>query len=223
MQSKKKNETVHEVSIVYKFPLVPLDNSDISDVSAACPVTVPARQGHSNGNANNVRKSNRVKENGSANGLKKIYGRKDENDYETKLSELKGTISNADKFAKQFQGGKAGHVESIQSDHRVGTRRRKSGSVKRFKQDLSSSGSNLSQNVTPNIHVGYGATDAQIEVENLGLTVDGLNHRALIDNYVNVPVITKIVKPVGFSSSVSDNTQDVSVNFLAIRSVFHKL
>ncbi|XVF42724.1 hypothetical protein PTKIN_Ptkin01aG0386900 [Pterospermum kingtungense] len=239
IQSKKKqthssgatyNETGHE------FPLVPLDNADIADLPATCPVTVLACQGHSNGNANNVRKSNRVMENGSRNGSKRIYRRKDENDHDdAKISELEGTISsnglNDDKLAKRFQGGKPSqgnglanglakvdHMESVQSDRRGGAKRRKSGSVKRYKQDLSSSGSNLTQNVLPNILVGYGTPDAQIGIENLGLTVDGLSRRPLSDNYANVPAITKILKPVGLSASVSDNTQDVSVNFLAIRS-----
>ncbi|XWS57939.1 hypothetical protein CRYUN_Cryun09bG0216000 [Craigia yunnanensis] len=244
IQSKKKqlrsfvatyNVTGLEVSVVDNSPLVPLDNSDIADLSAAFPVTVPACEGESNGNANNVKKSNRVKENGTTNGSKQIDERKDENDYDTKLSELKGAISsngvNADKLAIWFQGGKASegdglasglpkvdHVESVQSDRRTGSKRRKCGSVKRFKQDLSSFASNLTQNATPNIHVGYEITDAQIGIENLGVTADGLSHRPLIDNSVNVPVITKILKPVGFSASVSDNTQDVSVTFLAIRS-----
>ncbi|XVE90315.1 hypothetical protein DITRI_Ditri20bG0067600 [Diplodiscus trichospermus] len=244
IQSKKKqsrssavtyNVTGLEVSVVDKSSLVPLGNSDIAGFSAASPVTVPAREGESNANTKNVRKSNRVKENGSTNGSKKIDERKDQNDYDTKLSELKGGISsngvNADKCAIRFQGGKASegdglanglpnvdNVESVQSNRRIGAKRRKSGSVKRFKQDLSSSGSNLIQNAIPNIHVGYGITDTQIGDGNLGLTADGLSHRPLIDNSVNVPVITGILKPVGFSASVSDNTQDVSVNFLAIRS-----
>ena len=39
------------------------------------------------------KKSNRVKKKGSTNGSKQIDERKDENDYDTKLSELKGAIS----------------------------------------------------------------------------------------------------------------------------------
>ncbi|XP_022718713.1 chromo domain-containing protein LHP1 isoform X2 [Durio zibethinus] len=244
IQSKKKqprssastyNATGLEVNVVDKSPLVPLDNSDVATLSASSPLTVPVREGESNGNAKNVKKSNRVKENGSTNGSKQIEERKDENDYDTKLSELKGAISsngvNADKLAIRFQGGtasegdglanglpKVDHVKSVQSDRRIGAKRRKSGSVKRFKQDQSPSGSNLTQTATPNIHVGYGITDAQIGIENLGFSADGLSHRHLIDNSVNVPVITKILKPVVFSASVSDNTQDVSVTFLAIRS-----
>ena len=117
--------------------MVPLDNSDIAYLSALFPVTVPTREGESNGNANNVKKSNRIKENGSTNGSKQIDGRKDENDYDTTLSELKGAISsngvNADKLAIRFQGGKASesdglanglpkvdNVESVQSDRQIG-------------------------------------------------------------------------------------------------------
>ncbi|XP_022742435.1 chromo domain-containing protein LHP1-like isoform X2 [Durio zibethinus] len=240
IQSKKKQlrssiATYNATGLVVdKSSMVPFDISDIADLSAASPVTVPAHEGVSNGNVNNLKKPKRVKENGSTNGSKQIDERKDENDYDTKLSELKGAISsngiNADKLAMRFQGGKISEgdglanglpkvdqVESVQSDRRTGAKRRKSGSVKRFKQDLSSSGSNLTQNATSNIHVGNGITDAQIGIENLGLTANGLSHGPLIDNSVNVPVITKILKPVGFSASVSDNNQDVSVTFLAIR------
>ncbi|XWS42788.1 hypothetical protein CRYUN_Cryun16bG0044500 [Craigia yunnanensis] len=242
-QSKKKqphssaatyNATGLEDSVVDKSPLVPPDNSGIADLSASSTVTVSAREGESNGNANNVKKANRLKENGSANGSKQIDETKDENDYDTKLSELKGAVSsngNVDKLAIRFQDGKASEgdslanglqkvdrKESVQSDRRTGAKRRKSGSVKRFKQDLTPSGPNLTQNATPNIHVGYEITDAQIGIGNLGLTANGLSHWPPIDNSVNVPVITKILKPVGFSASLSDNNQDVSVTFLALRS-----
>ncbi|OMO63764.1 hypothetical protein COLO4_32214 [Corchorus olitorius] len=239
-QSKKKqprssSSTYNEVNVVDKsLSLVPLDNSRTVDLTASSPVSVSVHEGEIIPNSNNVRITNRVMENGSANGSKKNETN-DENDYDTKLSELKGAISsngvNADKLAMRFQEGKASEGdgltngqpkvdrgESVQGDRRTGAKRRKSGSVKRFKQDISSSGPDLSQNSTSNIHVGYGITDGHIGIENLGLRVDGLSNRLQIDNSVNVPIITKILKPVSFSASVSDNIQDVSVTFLAIRS-----
>ncbi|KAE8668841.1 Chromodomain protein, putative isoform 2 [Hibiscus syriacus] len=224
------NSTDLEVSVIDKPPLVPIDDSGIPDLSASSTVTVSLREGECNGNGNTVKRSKRVKENSSANGSKIIDGKKDENDYDTKLSELKGALSskgtNADKFAVRFQEGKAsegdGPVnelprvgESVPSDRRTGAKRRKPSSVKRFKQDSASTGPNLTQNA---INVGYAITDADMEMVNLGLTADGLSHRPLIDNSVNVPVITKIIKPVEFSASISDNDQDVSVTFLALRS-----
>ncbi|KAK8514540.1 hypothetical protein V6N12_057441 [Hibiscus sabdariffa] len=166
-------------------------------------VIVSAREGERNGNGNNVKRSKRVKGNSSANGSKKIDETKDENDYDTKLSELKGVLSskvaNADKLAVRFQEGKAsegdGAVnglprvgEPVLSDRHTGANRRKSGSVKRFKQDSASTGPNLTQNA---IRVGYANTDADMEMVNLGLTSD---------------------------ASVLDNNQDVSVTFLALRS-----
>ncbi|XVF56719.1 hypothetical protein PTKIN_Ptkin06aG0142700 [Pterospermum kingtungense] len=243
-QSKKKqprssaatyNAAGLEVSVVDKPPLVPIDDSGTAKLSASSRVMLSAREGESNGNANNVKKSDRVKENGSANSSKQIDETKDENDYDTKLSELKGASSsngvNADKLAIRFQEGKASEGdglanglpkvdrrETVQSDRRIGAKRRKSGSVKRFKQDLASSGANLTQNATPNIHVGCGITNSEIGIGNLGLTADGFSQRPPIDNSINIPVITKILKPVGFSASVSDNNQDVSVTFLALRS-----
>ncbi|PPS14119.1 hypothetical protein GOBAR_AA06452 [Gossypium barbadense] len=242
-QSKKKqpcssgstyNATGLDLGVVDKTPLVPFDNSGIADLSASSPVIVLAREGERNGNSSNVRRAKRVKDNSSTNGSKKVDETKDENDYDTKLSELKGALSskggNTDKLAIRFQEGKAsegdGPVnglqkvdrgESVQSDRRTGAKRRKSGSVKRFTQDPASCGPNLTQNAT-NVHVGYAITDAEMEIVNLGLAADGSSHRSPIDNSLNVPVITKILKPVGFSASVSANTQDVSVTFLALRS-----
>ncbi|GMI78987.1 LIKE HETEROCHROMATIN PROTEIN 1, TERMINAL FLOWER 2 [Hibiscus trionum] len=242
IQSKKKqphssaftsNVTGLEVGVVYKSPSVPLDNSDVAGLPASSPTAVPARERENNRNANHVKKRNIVKENGSTSGSKKIHRRKDENDYNTKLSDLKVSSNgvNADKRAIQVQEGNASGndgltdglpnvdgVESVKSDRRTGAKRRKSGSVKRFKQDISSFRSDLTQSATPNIRVGYGTTDAQIGIENLCLTADGLTNTPLIDNSVNIPIITKILKPVGFSASVSDNNQDVSVTFLAIGS-----
>ncbi|KAK8593945.1 hypothetical protein V6N13_042501 [Hibiscus sabdariffa] len=242
IQSKKKqphssaftsNVSSLEVGVVDKSLSVPRENSDSAGLPASSPTAVPAREGENNRNANNVKKRNIVKENGSTSGSKKIHRRKDENDYNTKLSDLKVSSNgvNADKRAIRVQEGNASGndgltdglpnvdgVESVKSDRRTGAKRRKSGSVKRFKQDISSFGSNLTQSATPNIRVGYGTTDAQIGIENLCLTADGLNNTPLIDNAANMPIITKILKPVGFSASVSDNNQDVSVTFLAIGS-----
>ncbi|KAK8712180.1 hypothetical protein V6N13_147427 [Hibiscus sabdariffa] len=224
------NATGLEVSVIDKPPLVPIDESGIADLSASSTVTVSAREGERNGNGINVKRSKRVKENSSAKGSKKTDERKDENDYDTKLSELKGALSskgaNADKLALRLQEGKAsegdGPVnglprigESVLSDRRTGAKRRKSGSVKRFKQDSASSGPNLTQNA---VHAGYAITDADMEMVDLGLTANGLSHRPPIDNSVNVSVITNIIKPVEFSASISDNNQDVSVTFLALRS-----
>ncbi|KAK8628159.1 hypothetical protein V6N13_063871 [Hibiscus sabdariffa] len=210
-----------------------MTSSYAAGLPASSPTAVPAREGENNRNANNFKKRNIVKENGSTSGSKKIHQRKDENDYNTKLSDLKVSSNgvNADKRAIRGQevntSGNDGltdglpnvdGVESVKSDRRTGAKRRKSGSVKRFKQDISSFGSNLTQSATQNIRVGYGTTDAQIGIENLCLTADGLNNTPLIDNAANMPIITKILKPVGFSASVSDNNQDVSVTFLAIGS-----
>ncbi|MFQ6635623.1 hypothetical protein Gotur_010101 [Gossypium turneri] len=115
---------------------------------------------------------------------------------------------NTDKLAIRFQEGRAAEggglvnglpkvdrEESVQS--RTEAKRRKSGSVKRFKQDPASSGPNLTQNAT-NVHVGYAITDAEMEIVDLGLAADSSSHRSPIDNSLSEPVITKILKPVDF-------------------------
>jgi hypothetical protein len=40
------------------------------------------------------------------------------------------------------------------------------------------------------------------------------------ENTINALAITKILKPTGFSASVSDNAQDVLITFRALRFVY---
>ncbi|PPD85358.1 hypothetical protein GOBAR_DD17704 [Gossypium barbadense] len=154
----------------------------------------------------------RVKDDNSANGSKKIDETKHENDYDTKLSELKGALSseggNKDKLAIRFQEGRAAEGDgpvnglpkvdrgkSVQSDRRTGAKRRKSGSVKRFKQDPASSGPNLTQNAT-NVHVGYAITDAEMEI--VKSWSDG--KEVMVDNQylqANNPLLIIMAKPAG--------------------------
>ncbi|GLT49203.1 hypothetical protein SLA2020_227800 [Shorea laevis] len=215
--------------------LVPFDNSSFGHLPASNQVSVAGHVGKNNGNFNIVGMANRANDNGSSNGLKKTDERREGNEYDTKLSELKGAVSsngvNADKLSLKFQEGKASegdglanglpkvdHQETVQSNRQTGAKRRKSGSVKRFKQDPALSEPNLTQNSTPNVTVSYSVTDAWIGIENPILTGENSSYKPKVDHSVNACTITKILKPIGFSSSVSDTGQDVSVIFVAMRS-----
>ncbi|GLT87554.1 hypothetical protein SLE2022_056330 [Rubroshorea leprosula] len=241
VQSKKRQPRsytggVSEASFGEKsLALVPFDNSSFSHLPASNQVSVAGHVGKNNGNFNIVGLANRANENGSSNGLKKTDERREGNEYDTKLSELKGEVSsngvNADKLSLKFQEGKASegdglanglpkvsHQETVQSNRQTGAKRRKSGSVKRFKQDPALSEPNLTQNSTPNVTVSYSVTDAWIGIENPILTGENSSYKPKVDHPVNACTITEILKPIGFSSSVSDNGQDVSVIFVATRS-----
>ncbi|KAI4365262.1 hypothetical protein MLD38_021261 [Melastoma candidum] len=138
--------------------------------------------------------------------------RQEEPDYDPKLSELRGTASSngfprnssatnvreANNSGGSVSAGTppADSVEPVQSARRMGARRRKPNSVKRFKQEMVSE-SSIDQN-------GFGSTAYNINTE--------------MSNAKGSPVITKIIKPIGFSASVANNIQDVSVTFMVMRS-----
>ncbi|RDX82853.1 Chromo domain-containing protein LHP1, partial [Mucuna pruriens] len=139
------------------------------------------------------------------------FAKHDQNDYDPKLSELKATTNTAvqvDKLAIHFQQPKVGQsnvdcVEPIQTGRFRGAKRRKSGSVKRFKRE----------------------TDAGKPVDAINMPVGaveparmGNNSPIKIADAKNACNIVKIIKPIGYSASLSDNIQDVLVTFMAMRS-----
>lgn len=188
-----------------------------------------------NGDDNNEKTSKQTDENGSMNGSKQ-NARKEDNEYDPKLSELRGTVPNndvnMDKFAIHFQEGNApegnghanGHIkidymEPVQDSRRTGSKRRKSGSVKRFKKESASCEPVFLQNSSSNFSVGFSGAIAQQGIENPSLPWSTSSHKPMGENSINVLAITKIIKPIGFSASVFDNVQDVLVTFLATRFV----
>ncbi|XP_058000374.1 chromo domain-containing protein LHP1 isoform X4 [Hevea brasiliensis] len=201
--------------------------------------SITGHEGENNGDVSNAKTVKKADENGYTNGSKQTFAMKEDNEYDPKLSELRGTIStndvNADKLAIHFQddnasrgGGstnglhKVDYADSIQNSRRTGAKRRKSGSVKRFKKDLDMCESLCLQSspffLKPsplNVSVGSGGATAQLGIENGTLVGTNSSHKPV---GVNSTTITKILKPIGFSASVMDNVQDVLVTFVALRS-----
>ncbi|MED6113027.1 La ribonucleoprotein [Stylosanthes scabra] len=143
--------------------------------------------------------------------------RSQENDYDPKLIELRATSNNgvdADNLAPHVQLAKTStgnshpagdlKVNSMdlpQSDRCRGAKRRKSGSVKRFK--------------CPSELV-----DAQKSISLFGTGRAGMPRDAGNNSRgrnVNGGNIVKIIKPIGYSASLSGNTQDILVTFIAVR------
>ncbi|KAJ9185692.1 hypothetical protein P3X46_005290 [Hevea brasiliensis] len=224
-----------EVDVVDKsLSSAPLNNSSHVDPPAGS-----GHEGENNGDVSNAKTVKKADENGYTNGSKQTFAMKEDNEYDPKLSELRGTIStndvNADKLAIHFQddnasrgGGstnglhKVDYADSIQNSRRTGAKRRKSGSVKRFKKDLDMCESLCLQSspffLKPsplNVSVGSGGATAQLGIENGTLVGTNSSHKPV---GVNSTTITKILKPIGFSASVMDNVQDVLVTFVALRS-----
>ncbi|KFK25993.1 terminal flower 2 protein [Arabis alpina] len=150
----------------------------------------------------------------------------EEKDYDPTLNELRGPINN-NNGAGCSQGGGGGigsegdnvrtngllkvYPKELDKDSRfIGAKRRKSGSVKRFKQDASTSNNNhittTEQNVTPDTMIGN-EYPGVLENNNLSQKTN-----------VEVWNILKILKPMSFASSFSNNTQEVLVTFLVLRS-----
>lgn len=181
-----------------------------------------------NGPVNNVEMTKESNENRSADVSLQIPQREEDNDSDPKLIELRGSNEgNANKFKIQFQEVKASgsdcpmngrskveRVETDQSGRRTGARRRKSGSVKRFRKDLGPCESNDSQNTTTRIHIGSCGRDENPEFPENN---SGLNNK--LDGAMDMSAITEIIKPISYSASISNDTQDVLVTFMAMRFV----
>lgn len=193
-----------------------------------------------NGDFNNSETTNIVNlENGFLNVFHKTTARKDENEYDPKLSELKTTsISNVDKVGIQFLEAKASEgngpsptdgiskvpcTETVQSNRSTGAKRRKSGSVKRFKQEPHLCEAAVMQNISIGTSIVSGGRIELLGAENHTGAGDNPNHRNKTNESENALRITKIIKPIGYSASVTNNVQDVSVTFMAMRYVIELL
>lgn len=180
-----------------------------------------------------VKKAN---DSGSAgNIIPPIEERKEENALDLKLNYHKETMStedvNAGDFSVQFhEPGALGEdgtsdalskvecAETFQSSRCTGAKKRKSGSVRRFKQDSASSNLNESQNATAKTKISSDR-GGRLGIQNPNFLVDDSGHDSKFEGSENTYSITEIIKPISYSTSVLNNVQDVSVMFLATRFV----
>ncbi|CAN6872545.1 unnamed protein product, partial [Brassica oleracea] len=157
----------------------------------------------------------------------------EEKDYDPTLSELRGPVINSNGAAGCSQGG--GGIDNVRpngllkvypkNSQFIGAKRRKSGSVKRFKQDASTSNNNNNNHTTTatndqNVTQELATLDSFGGVARIGNEYPGVleNNNLSQKSKVEELDIAKILKPVKFSSSVTNNVQDVLVTFLALRS-----
>ncbi|XP_044469541.1 chromo domain-containing protein LHP1 [Mangifera indica] len=207
----------------------PLNNTSLVDLPVSNQSIGSGLKGEKNGDLSIVKTRRQTSESIFANGSKQVDVRKEETEYDPKLSELKGTMSyneiNLDKLALTLQEAKVSEgnglthginckvdrVESVPNNRHAGAKRRKSSYVKRFKQDLASTKMVAVQDSIPSIAAGCGGTGEQLVIGNS-------SHQNMIDVSRYAPALVKIIKPIDFSASVSDNVQDVLVTFIAQRS-----
>ena len=101
-------------------------------------------------------------------------------------------------------------VDAGQNNPRRGAKRRKSGSVRRFTQDMTS----LSIDYFANAPLNISSCD---RAEELMLGNSNAYRKKKFDGSRNTSVITRLIKPISYSASVTNNVQDVSVTFVAMR------
>ncbi|KAF8380854.1 hypothetical protein HHK36_028349 [Tetracentron sinense] len=185
------------------------------------------------GNANNVETAEQTTENGYAY-ISLQDEQKKESEVDPKLSELKGTISieevDAGKFSIHFpytrtseldvptdELSKGELAEPVQSNRFTGAKKRKSGFVRRFKQDSAPCEPAEALNA-----IGRSTIESYDKVEPLGSEdADSMGDYATdknkLDDSINPFSIMKIIKPIGYMASLSNDVQDVSVTFVAMR------
>lgn len=156
------------------------------------------------------------------------------NELNLKISELRGAaVSNEDCVDKYTidtqeaplseQGGRANGLqnadcaEPVQSGRCTGAKRRKSGSVKRFKQDSpSGAAENLQSVAATNGSCGLSANSGSQSSDHMA---NDLHFKNKVESSRHICDITEIVKPVSYSSAASNNgSQDILVTFMAKRS-----
>jgi hypothetical protein len=160
----------------------------------------------------------------------------EEKEYDPTLNELRGPVNNSNGVAGGSQVGGVGsegdnvrpangllkvYPKDLDKNSRfIGAKRRKSGSVKRFKQDASTSNNHTTvmdhQNVAPELTT----LDSFGRIARIGDEYPGVseNNNGAQKSKMEELDITKILKPMSFSTCLINNVQGAMVTFLALRS-----
>ncbi|KAK4742452.1 hypothetical protein SAY87_000453 [Trapa incisa] len=145
--------------------------------------------------------------------------RTDDPDYDPKLSELIGLVhlngAGTDNRIKKLQVPEGSGINngilkpgSTDLNRCTGAKRRKSGTVKRFKPEVAPGEMDV-DNATCGTHVRGIDNDDNLKVNSIPTRSDSSKV---------LPVITKIIKPIGFTSSGTNDDQSVLVTFRVMRS-----
>ncbi|XP_073060486.1 chromo domain protein LHP1-like [Primulina eburnea] len=179
---------------------------------------------------NSIEVSKGINENGARIVSVERGEEKELNELNLKLCELKGTTTISVEDAKRIaitpeegqpKGGdilpngssKADAVDTYQSGRCTGAKKRKSGSVKRFKQDLTSYSMDGAQNA-----VAICAAIEPMVVQNSDFLGSYTNCQNKYADSKTTCSIAQIIKPISYKASISNNIQEVLVAFEAMRS-----
>ncbi|KAK9068800.1 hypothetical protein SSX86_012916 [Deinandra increscens subsp. villosa] len=148
------------------------------------------------------------------------------NELEGKLNEINTSSMNQEnvtEFAIHIQEDPVGPADGVSNvdgtkvqrvSPRFGARRRKSCAVKRFKNESNSAPrKDDTEKITASSDVIM-----QDDIRNADDVVNGSDSKNILEAPLSVPVITKIIKPVNYSISIVNDTEDVCVSFLVTRS-----
>ncbi|XP_008805740.2 probable chromo domain-containing protein LHP1 [Phoenix dactylifera] len=107
---------------------------------------------------------------------------------------------------------------SQQGNQVTGAKRRKSGCVRRFKQDSRPCDRDEVRNAAARSANGSCGKGEKSGNEDVGSTEDEIGDKNKMDDSAKALFIAKIIKPIRYYATVTDNVQQVSITFKALRS-----
>lgn len=239
VQTKKKLHQHHHPQQQQRSPAaatynVPSHVIRIAEEPMSSPRLNDLRSTIENGESNaNGTKSVETSKKVNENGVRMDYAMREEeneqNELDLKLCELKEAIvicsEDTDTVVKtslegQLTGGdtlanglrKTDVADAVHLGRFTGAKKRKSGSVKRFKKDPES----CSVDDVPN-GVSPCASLVPISVQHPEFLENDMSCKSKFEDSKSMCTITEIVKPISYKASISDNVQEVLVAFEAMR------
>ncbi|KAI5647664.1 hypothetical protein M9H77_33669 [Catharanthus roseus] len=218
IQTKKKQQQCSPAAATYN---VPARKYRLTEET----ISPPNDKGASNSDEsdgsgmNDIELAKQVTENGVKPVSLRAEEMMDRNELNVKLSDLKGS-STVEKCQGQSQEAtlleQADHAnglenpDGVQSGRSTGAKKRKSGSVKRFKQETPIDSTENQQNVAAN-----GSSCGINQNPDTGHIDSGIKSKT--GDSKNMCAITEIIRPISYSSSLSNNILDISIAFKAKR------
>ncbi|CAN4099554.1 unnamed protein product [Withania somnifera] len=149
----------------------------------------------------------------------------EQNELQLKLSELKGVMTTKDTSVGGSSNGitsgfsMPNGTEFLQSCRHTGAKRRKSSSVRRFRQETTSGVLKDPQDAATNATNGHLVAFTQEEIHDHGFVGNALDCNNKCNDSKDAYAITEIIKPMSYSApTIANDLKDVSVTFLAKRS-----
>lgn len=174
---------------------------------------------------NSVETSSKINENGARMGSAMREEEIGQTVLDLKLCELKGAMvtstEDADRLANTSQEDmlangikKTDGVDTVHLGRCTGAKKRKSGSVKRFKKDPASFSAKDAANGDPAC-----ASLVPVTGQCPDLFGNNTNCKNKLEDSKSMCTITHIIKPISYKASISSNAQEVLVAFEAVRFV----